>query len=399
MINADFFDFAKGKIEEGQSQFALSVKSMIFREDESLFEVLDFSDDRIFLEPLLFAYFNSNKTNITLKQILFGYIHPSKRFTKINVSTNPSGIIYLPKIGYLETENCENLQLELAVDNHTGDYTLTYESNIVDYKFKKTVLITGTDIEVQQFSNPLIEPYFRDRSNNVTSVNSNQIGFNYYDDINNAVIILKEYYPSFFSCFNEVIRCIMPFNSDSANSFATLSVHGTAFLNVPKNANEVFFIEDIVHQCGHTILTSITHEMEQFLAIDPDTPLEKFNLKTGEYRSVYVAFHGVFTEAIMNEAFAICVENKIFMGRKEHELKGRFAYILSRFLADMESLNHPEIFTPTGFYVYSALRNKMLTTYSQYGSMLKEFDLTNQPYTFSYDQFLLTNPLKVHRYA
>ena len=47
-----------------------NIKTLIYIEDKSIFEKIDFDDDTIYLEPLLFAYFNSKKDKLFPKEIL-----------------------------------------------------------------------------------------------------------------------------------------------------------------------------------------------------------------------------------------------------------------------------------------------------------------------------------------
>lgn len=399
MINNDFNSFIKEKLDEGLSQFSMRMKYLIFKKDKSLFDVLDLNNDKVILEPLLFAYFSNETPVIPLRQILLGYIKPLKRFKNIKVFADAAGIIYLPKIGYFKIEVGNHQNFELNFDKSTKTYTITCGSKVVNYLFYPILNIANTDIEIREFSDPLIEPYFKNNENKKVNISFEHSGSKYLNEINTVLDILKTYYPFFFTCFSYSTRCLIPFHNPYVNSFATLSVHGTGFLNVPKNANEIFFIEDIVHQCGHIIFTTISYKKQDLFTIDPDTPLKELNSKTGDHRSIYVVFHGIFTELLMNEAFDICLKNKIFTGSKEHELKGRFAYILIRYLLDVESLNHQEIFTPRGLYIYNEIKNNMLYIYYKYGYIIKEFDLTNQPYTFSYDQFLIKNILKDDKFA
>ena len=55
-------------------------KILIYKENPLLFEKLDFNNNDVFLEPLLFAYFNSKSYNLlpkeALEEILQGYFKP-----------------------------------------------------------------------------------------------------------------------------------------------------------------------------------------------------------------------------------------------------------------------------------------------------------------------------------
>lgn len=59
------------------NHFINIIKLLIYKENPSLFEKVNFDDDNVFLEPLFFAYFNSKKDNLfateLLTEIMQGY--------------------------------------------------------------------------------------------------------------------------------------------------------------------------------------------------------------------------------------------------------------------------------------------------------------------------------------
>lgn len=52
----------------GRTKILENVKILIYRENPILFDLLDYENDRIFNEPLLFAYFYANRKGSTLEQ-------------------------------------------------------------------------------------------------------------------------------------------------------------------------------------------------------------------------------------------------------------------------------------------------------------------------------------------
>ena len=63
------------EIIENKAKLADNMKVLLYEEDNLLFNKLDFDNDDIFLEPLLFNYFNTNPKDrkYSLEQILLGY--------------------------------------------------------------------------------------------------------------------------------------------------------------------------------------------------------------------------------------------------------------------------------------------------------------------------------------
>ena len=61
---------------EGRKNMVEYIKTLLYKEDNSVFEYVDFDEDSIFQDPLLFAYFNSsNKAGVNIKNLLFGYMN------------------------------------------------------------------------------------------------------------------------------------------------------------------------------------------------------------------------------------------------------------------------------------------------------------------------------------
>jgi hypothetical protein len=64
-----------------------TIKLLLYKEKPTLFEYLDFENDKIYLNQLLFAYFNSKKDGLfssnILIEILQGYFIDKKQLTYI----------------------------------------------------------------------------------------------------------------------------------------------------------------------------------------------------------------------------------------------------------------------------------------------------------------------------
>lgn len=51
-------------IVKNRTEFENTIKTLLFQQNTALLEKLDFDDDEVFLEPLLFAYFTGTKENL-----------------------------------------------------------------------------------------------------------------------------------------------------------------------------------------------------------------------------------------------------------------------------------------------------------------------------------------------
>lgn len=160
----------------------------------------------------------------------------------------------------------------------------------------------------------------------------------------------------------------------------------------PARADEVFFIEDLVHQCGHILFNALTLNPAKWLAIDPKTPLSRLTSDLDDSRAVYVALHGVFTECLMSIALAQCFRLEIFEGRQRHELQGRLSLIMRRLQLDLQSVRNPGLCTEAGFGLVAAFAEVFDQVFELARDAIVACDLRNQPYSFCYEKFVALNP-------
>tara|TARA_B110000971_G_scaffold69706_1_gene71447 strand:- start:1167 stop:1379 length:213 start_codon:yes stop_codon:yes gene_type:complete len=68
---------------ENRDEIIDTIKILIYKKQQHLFEKLNIQDDEVFLEPLLFAYFNSKSNNLypkeALEEMLQGYFIKKRR--------------------------------------------------------------------------------------------------------------------------------------------------------------------------------------------------------------------------------------------------------------------------------------------------------------------------------
>ncbi|MFT3908790.1 MAG: hypothetical protein QM737_05150 [Ferruginibacter sp.] len=383
MLRQFFFHDLFEKVAEGREYFASGLKAMVGTMNKKTFDLLDQDSTDIFLHPMLFSYLNADTTQINCDQILYGSIKEADRPQSIAVMANDFGEIYMPGIGYLETGIPHKEHYILVTTKN--EMKILKDKKVIPYRIKRNPVIAGTNIELQCRSNYLTDIHLPGK---------NLYAGNYKNAkaINEAVSILKKYYPEFFSLFTAVTKYIVPFNHPGANSFALLGMHGTAFINTHLGKGVVFFLEDIVHQCGHIIFSTITYKPADYFNVDPQTPISGITNDGNDDRTLYVLFHGIFTEALMCEAFDICIENKVFKPGEDHELRGRLCYILLRFIMDMQIMGSIKCFSEKGQVIYDEIYKSMASMYKKYGAMLKTFNLENQPYNFDFSKFRKINP-------
>ncbi|HEX3539387.1 MAG TPA: hypothetical protein VHT75_02980 [Acidimicrobiales bacterium] len=380
-----FFD---DRAAEGLCRLADAMKAFVHARDPFIFALLDFQDDRPFLDPLVFSTAAGKQTR-GLRQILFAYIPPERRAQvgSISVRTDSRGTVYLPNFGILCCD-AANEDLLLEWDSRTNSPVLLAGSGVLPHRVEELLFLPGSAIEICQDSS--LDLLFSDEDFEVVPVDLRTSAQNRCDDLGSAVEMVREHCP-YYAGIIAVTKRVALFAHNGLNSFASMAAHGTAFLNVSHGVDEVLFIEDLVHQSGHILFSTATIDRSGLFSTSEDTTLSEILGAGGDRRSVYVALHGLVTEAMMCETLTNCYSNDVFTGRQQHELLGRLAYAAIRFGMDLELLKAAGVFGPVGEELYDALLSSFWVLRDQYGPLLRRLDLHGQPYNFSYDRFAARN--------
>lgn len=381
-------------VASGQEHLSREIEHMIAVEDASLLRKLSGVKPTPLLEPLLFAYFTTRRSPVPLRQLLYGHLEPRHRPNSLDVVVAPEGRVCLPGFGDYTCSADHGRTLLLRTEQ---DETRLFEgSQMVSSDFESPMYVPSTNIEVSRDHHPLLGRFFaieRESEAEGTGIPPEVVGPSFVGRISAALDAIGTHCPNYHEAILAVTRRLSIFRAEHGNSFAAVPAHGMAFLRVDEDPSEVFFIEDLLHQCGHIIFSAMTLDPSTFLRIEPDTSLGVLTGDGAESRSVYVTLHGVFTESLMTRCLDLCLDDSSFAERGlRHELIGRLAYIVLRFGIDLPSISRPEIFTDRGLQLLEAARRVLAETYERRGDLLHRVDLSNQPYAFSYERFVERNP-------
>lgn len=361
-----------------------SIQFLLYKENPSLLEKIDFDNDVIFLEPLLFAYFNSKKDNLftttLLTEIMQGYF-VEKEALLIEESYNKESIAYLPNLGYFD-KNKE--------------------------KADEIYVIKNTSIEL--LLHPIVHLKYIFKDFNEKTINENEIyiskdfSLQYANCLTNAFSYIKKSCPRHFNLIEQHCKKIVLFKTDtkSTNSFATINAQGIAFLNIYQDDyDEVFFVDDIAHQTGHVIMNAILFERKKYFVIDENQNIGLFTKKKSEYRSFYVLYHALYTYYTTLLCLDNCLENNLFNKRQIHETYGRIGFYLMKYSMDLSNfekvINYhnsiDNVLTSEGKVIFKEIVNQYIKMQEKYKAIVSKFNYKNQPYNFTYSEFVKLNPL------
>lgn len=373
------------EINANQTEIINTIKLLIYKENPGLLEKIDFDDDELFLEPLLFSYFNYKNDNSLpndfLTEFMQGYF-VNKEEVRINYSFNENKIAYLPKLGY-------------------------YKKNEPSF-FEPVYIIENSKIEVFRHSVTLLRNVFTDGSGNVIPdldiIFNNSLFDKNISYLTNAVSFIKEDSREHYDIIEQCCKKILLFktNPDNTNSFATIKAHGIAFLNVyQEEYDEVFFIDDIAHQSGHIILTTLFHNRKAIFKIDEEQNVEDL-LKLKDHRTVYILLHALYTYYTT----LLCLDNSLaknrFSKRQEKEAIGRIGFYLNKCSNDLnrfEKINDlhngiENVLTDEGREIYDIIKQKYSEAVQKWQTTINGFDYSNQTYNFTFKNFDALNTLE-----
>lgn len=359
-----------------------TIQLLLYKENPALLEKVDFEDDNIFLEPLLFAYFNKKKENKfsseLLSEIMQGYF-VEKEPLLLNDSYNTDDIAYIPNLGYFDKKG-----------------------NKVDDVY----IINNTSIELLIHPVTHLKHIFKDFNENVLDENkieiSKEISLKYENVLTNALQYIKTSNKVHYDLIEQCCKKIVLFKTDpkNTNSFATINAHGIAFFNVYQEVyDEVFFVDDIAHQTGHIIMTAILFERKKYFLFDENQNIGTFTKNKLEYRSFYILFHALYTYYTTFLCLDACLENNCFNIKQIHEAKGRIGFYLQKCKSDLlnfeKVINYhnglQNVLSTEGIEIYQNIENKYFEILEKHKETI-QFIYINQPYNFTYSKFLKLNP-------
>jgi hypothetical protein len=362
-----------------------TIQLLLYKENPSIFEKINIEDESIFLEPLLFAYFNSKKDNSFSKDLLLEIVQGyfiEKETIKINESCNKDGIAYISKMGY-------------------------YDKNGV--MVNEIFYVENTNIEVIYHSVNLLNNIFRDINENPIEDNKIKISIEIFDKnksaLSKAMNLIKNNCYKHYQLIEKHCKKILLFKTEpeNTNSFATINAHGIAFLNVyQEDYDEVFFIDDIAHQTGHIIMNALTFTKKDFFIIDENTELKLITKNKNEYRNFFILYHALYTYYTTFLCLDACLENNCFDYRQKHEAYGRIGFYLQKCNYDLsifdKVVHHNEkienVLINNGIEILNLIKIKYYEILKKHKPFVSNLKYNNQPYNFTYSKFSELNPLQ-----
>ncbi|WP_430429566.1 hypothetical protein [Maribacter litoralis] len=384
------------------SELFNQIRLLLFKKNPKIFELIDFDNQEIYKEPLLYAFFTSQNDDSILDQILVAYKKNKNQVAR--VITDEKGRLYFPNIGWFVTKLKKTPMIF-----YKESFCLKNEQNQenIEFQFEGLSYINGTKIELLKYPISLLKQFYFNVEGKEINVEITEITKAHYQNVTKAYNILKKYVPDQFDLIEKYAGKCVIFNVDTyqRNSFAHISAQGIGFYNAyQKDYNEVFFVDDIAHQTGHVILNTITYNSEFFFKVDKNTIIDKIQQPDGtvvENRDLLIVFHALYTYYTSFICLNACLINNVFLKQKKHEVLGRMAFYINKCYFDLLLIDNPlnseinakRYMTENGLEVLRVIKNKWFEMSEKWSPITQDFNMTNQPYNFTYSKFAELNPL------
>ncbi len=387
--------FISPELEISQETLADVIKMLLHEKSQSLFEKLDFYNDSIFLEPLLFTKLQGLCKTYSLDQILYGYLSKDSKPERINVFIEKNNYVYLPNIGFLELLEETGTSFIDLVSDKEGNFNLDFKGKKVDYKLNTLQEIENTEILVLPQNITPLDSFFKNANNEkiekveIQNTVNTKISF-----LNKAFEINQQHFKEHHNLIRNVGRMVVLFNNNNVRSFAAKPIHGVGFFSVWEDNCEIFFFVELAHQFDHNILNSITTEANDYFKIDINTPLKDLNGNQYEQRTFFNALHGLHETAMIGTYLERLYDKQIFYGINQHEILCRLSDNQDRHLTGLHQiLNLNNVFTKKGLQLYELLHESCNDIMTRKGDLINSFRIDDKkPFVFNHDFYLKHHP-------
>jgi len=367
-----------------------TLKTALYKKDNKIFDKIDFYDDSVYEEPLLYACINNPNFNFWIDSLILGLSDKKDKLDALNVSVF-NGTIYIPSIGYYHFKNLDDTIIQVSVENN--DFIFKLNGAILSYTFRKIIRI-NEHIELLECNHPLLARLFLNEKGGITGVIINAeecYKQEYLDNFNKAFFKIEAIYNQYYELINKYIKKVV-FYKGEPNSFATIQAHGIVFFNIDHGNSEVFFLDNILHQCAHVFFNTLTFDKAKLFTIPHNSDLCFFTGNRNDKGFIlYDRYHGLFTQTNINKCFDKCLEQNLYSGDSYLEFVAKFTSNMNRFATAVKKFDRKEKYKKQGLQWFCFFKNTFETIYFKNKELLSLYNVSNQPYVFDFEIFKKTN--------
>jgi len=348
--------FLDSRRQAGRAQLTSAVRHLCVEEWRELEPIVASLDDDVVRDPRLLGHFSIASTETPLAQLLYGLISPEKRPDAVEIRTCRRGVACVPNVGYFLT-NRVNKDLILHWNKTANCYTITDAQEEVYYDFRPILRVKGTNIEVANAFDVLIDGCLQHAIVSMAGENSGETvivtdGGRHLPAIEKALSMIEKAYPEHHAALLQSLKYIVLFHHPFKNSFAALATHGAIYLNLRWPATPAFFFDEIAHQGGHVIFNEATMNEHEILKL-PKLDLADL-IGRPDHRCLYEALHGLYTEYVMCKTMNAALSQNLFSEDESEEVWGRLCFATQKAELDLRNMgtDTDRVFTEIGKLMY-----------------------------------------------
>ena len=370
---------------------------LCLKKDSSLFNFDIENDSNVFNHPAVFSYFNhpNEKKSINFNQLFIGV--KGFDFQNNTVVSDDNGMVYLPRLGAFYTE-FPNEEFEIIEENNK--ISLKKDNAILSYNLEENVLLYGSKIEMLSAFPELYYSEFQENyKGKLINANPHYKPRNSLPFINTALKLIEKYCPEFYDKLLLTTNLIFVHDNNKVLNYISFNSHGMIVLYMMDEHDEVYFIEELIHQGSHNIFNTLAFDKSTLFKVDVENlMIGKYINKPYDYRTIYSVIHGLISIANRVAGFDKLIFAKELSLRQKHEIYGRFADQFNRFYSlGFEYLNKDNVFTQEGNEYFSAIYETCNETLNKYKWIYDSFDMSWIDLDFRYNDFVKYNSIDSFR--
>ncbi|MBC3794744.1 hypothetical protein [Spirosoma utsteinense] len=141
-------------IQANQIELADTIRLLLYEHYPACFERLSYEDDRTFLEPALFYVFSEKSSiNISVDQIVYGYIDSDKRPSSFASLSDPFGEVYLGNHGSFS----DNPVVEYVQKLQTPLKKIIRIADTIQLNCHAPFILYTDKVDTTKFAEPVLE--------------------------------------------------------------------------------------------------------------------------------------------------------------------------------------------------------------------------------------------------
>ncbi len=360
----------KHQTEKGLNHFQ-SISSFFLKSFDVQLHHICIRIPHIFLNPSFFSVITNPNSQSLINQAVIGLLPTDiLNYRKVELRSNKDGVVYIPYLGYkLEKKNFKFYADEKYINSKDW---------IPEKTFDHTMTITSHSDIFQDI-------LFKNKSYSCGHNSKNN------DLLLRALEIIKFTSINYYGALKSATKSITLFQSNDVNSFASNNFYGSAFLNTNHGNTLSFYIEDIAHQGGHIVFSSLVTDPNKLFNIKASHLIGKL-INKEDHRDLKTVFHGFFTYSAILECLTNAIESKSLKITDQKEAYGRISFSLHRFKADLiNAIQILDNLSKLGIDWLQKFRIFYEEMCKLHSDEIMNISMKDQPYNFSLEIFLKHN--------